>query len=146
MRPPRWKRASSGNRACEFDSRRLRHALLAQRSEQVPLKDKVQGSNPWGGTLADIAQLVERVVANDEATGSSPVVRSNSPVTDCTSDPPKVGSHVRLAAGRRDPAGTGSGTAVPHSPGVRFRASLSGAGRIAQARVAQLVERRPRKT
>ena len=57
-----------------------RYASVAQLVEQRTENPRVVGSIPTGGTIADLAHLVERDLAKVEVAGSSPVIRSkNSP-------------------------------------------------------------------
>ena len=52
-------------------------ASVAQLVEHVTENHSVVGSIPTGGTIADLAHLVERDLAKVEVAGSSPVIRSN---------------------------------------------------------------------
>ena len=54
-----------------------RNASVAQLVEQRTENPRVVGSIPIGGTIADLAHLVERDLAKVEVAGSSPVIRSN---------------------------------------------------------------------
>ena len=51
-------------------------ASVAQLVEQGTENPRVVGSIPTGGTIADLAHLVERDLAKVEVAGSSPVIRS----------------------------------------------------------------------
>ena len=51
-------------------------ASVAQSVEQGTENPRVVGSIPTGGTIADLAHLVERDLAKVEVAGSSPVIRS----------------------------------------------------------------------
>ena len=51
-------------------------ASVAQLVEQRTENPCVGGSIPPGGTIADVAHLVERHLAKVEVAGSSPVIRS----------------------------------------------------------------------
>ena len=53
-----------------------RNASVAQLVEQRTENPRVVGSIPTGGTIADLAHLVERDLAKVEVAGSSPVIRS----------------------------------------------------------------------
>ena len=53
-----------------------RYASVAQLVEQRTENPRVVGSIPTGGTIADLAHLVERDLAKVEVAGSSPVIRS----------------------------------------------------------------------
>ena len=53
-----------------------RYASVAQLVEQRTENPRVVGSIPIGGTIADLAHLVERDLAKVEVAGSSPVIRS----------------------------------------------------------------------
>ena len=55
---------------------RHRYASVAQLVEQGTENPRVVGSIPTGGTIADLAHLVERDLAKVEVAGSSPVIRS----------------------------------------------------------------------
>ena len=57
-----------------------RYASVAQLVEQRTENPRVVGSIPTGGTIADLAHLVERDLAKVEVAGSSPVIRSNKAV------------------------------------------------------------------
>ena len=52
------------------------YASVAQLVEQRTENPRVVGSIPIGGTIADLAHLVERDLAKVEVAGSSPVIRS----------------------------------------------------------------------
>ena len=52
------------------------YASVAQSVEQWTENPRVVGSIPTGGTIADLAHLVERDLAKVEVAGSSPVIRS----------------------------------------------------------------------
>ena len=52
------------------------NASVAQLVEQGTENPRVVGSIPTGGTIADLAHLVERDLAKVEVAGSSPVIRS----------------------------------------------------------------------
>ena len=54
----------------------LLYASVAQLVEQGTENPRVVGSIPTGGTIADLAHLVERDLAKVEVAGSSPVIRS----------------------------------------------------------------------
>ena len=54
----------------------LLYASVAQSVEQRTENPRVVGSIPTGGTIADLAHLVERDLAKVEVAGSSPVIRS----------------------------------------------------------------------
>ena len=71
-----------------FEPHPSRHsyASVAQLVEQRTENPRVVGSIPTGGTIADLAHLVERDLAKVEVAGSSPVIRSNKKAT-----PPLVG-------------------------------------------------------
>ena len=53
-------------------------ASVAQLVEQGTENPRVVGSIPTGGTIADLAHLVERDLAKVEVAGSSPVIRSKN--------------------------------------------------------------------
>ena len=55
-----------------------RNASVAQLVEQGTENPRVVGSIPTGGTIADLAHLVERDLAKVEVAGSSPVIRSRN--------------------------------------------------------------------
>ena len=60
------------------------YASVAQLVEQGTENPRVVGSIPTGGTIADLAHLVERDLAKVEVAGSSPVIRSrkkNTPIS-----------------------------------------------------------------
>ena len=54
----------------------LLYASVAQLVEQRTENPRVVGSIPTGGTIADLAHLVERDLAKVEVAGSIPVIRS----------------------------------------------------------------------
>ena len=59
----------------------LLYASVAQLVEQGTENPRVVGSIPTGGTIADLAHLVERDLAKVEVAGSSPVIRSKATQT-----------------------------------------------------------------